>query len=381
MLWEAAAGAIEQRGGTVELNADVIRINRDGNRICSVVIAANGKGEVMVHGTDFISSMPVSEFVKRTNPIPPQVLHAAQKLNYRDFLTVCLIVDKADLFPDYWIYIHSPEVKVGRIQNFKNWSPEMVPDATKTSLGLEYFCTEGDEIWTMPDADLIELGKREIEKIGLAKYADVKDGVVCRVPKAYPVYDSDYREYLAIVRQFMDGLENVQTIGRNGLHRYNNQDHAMLTGMYAVRNMVLGERLDLWNVNTDQEYHEQVREEPDVAEVFKGALTQVFSRLDPVAMGLSVGSVSGLGLFFTTFFLVIRGGMNVGLNLRLLDNFFPGYTVTVEGGLLGLLYGFIAGFIGGWAIAFLRNIAVYVGVSVIRRDIQMHQVRKLLDWM
>jgi hypothetical protein len=257
----------------------------------------------------------------------------------------------------------------------------MVPDVNKTSLGLEYFCTEGDETWTMADADLIELGKREIEKIGLAKSADVQDGVVCRVPKAYPVYDSDYREYLGTVRQFVDGLENVQTIGRNGLHRYNNQDHAMLTGMYAVRNLVLGEQNDLWNVNTDQEYHEQVREEPDVADVFKGALDQVFSRLDPVAMGLSVGTVSGLGLFLATLFLVIRGGMNVGLNLRLLDNFFPGYTVTIEGGFLGLVYAFITGFISGWALAFLRNIAVYVGVSVIRRDIQMHQLRKLLDWM
>jgi hypothetical protein len=173
----------------------------------------------------------------------------------------------------------------------------------------------------------------------------------------------------------------VQTIGRNGLHRYNNQDHAMLTGMFAVRNLVLGEQNDLWNVNTDQEYHEQVREEPDVADVFKGALDQVFSRLDPVAMGLSVGTVSGLGLFLATLFLVIRGGMNVGLNLRLLDNFFPGYTVTIEGGFLGLVYAFITGFISGWALAFLRNIAVYVGVSVIRRDIQMHQLRKLLDWM
>jgi protoporphyrinogen oxidase len=381
MLWEAAARAIETRGGIVAMNADVVRVHREGKRVCSVVVAANGTGEETIHGTDFISSMPVSEFVKRMSPVPSDVLHAAQKLHYRDFLTVCLIVDKPELFPDNWIYIHSPEVKVGRIQNFKNWSPEMVPDVNKTSLGLEYFCTEGDETWTMADADLIELGKREIEKIGLAKSADVQDGVVCRVPKAYPVYDSDYREYLGTVRQFVDGLENVQTIGRNGLHRYNNQDHAMLTGMYAVRNLVLGERNDLWNVNTDQEYHEQVREEPDVADVFKGALDQVFSRLDPVAMGLSVGTVSGVGLFLATLFLVIRGGMNVGLNLRLLDNFFPGYTVTLEGGFLGLVYAFITGFIGGWALAFLRNIAVYVGASVIRRDIQMHQLRKLLDWM
>jgi len=152
-------------------------------------------------------------------------------------------------------------VQVERIQNFKNWSSDMVPDLTKTSVGLEYFCTTEDALWNMSDADLIELGKREMDRIGLACYAEIEDGCVFRVPKSYPIYDAAYRDSLAIVRDFVDGLENFQTIGRNGLHRYNNQDHAMLTGMLAVCNLVMGKKYDLWSVNTDQEYHEEIRNE------------------------------------------------------------------------------------------------------------------------
>src|SRR5262249_22890107 len=157
---------------------------------------------------------------------------------HRDFLTVCLIVDRSDVFPDNWIYVHAPEVRVGRIQNFKNWSPDMVPDSSKTSLGLEYFCNEGDDLWSLPDAELVELATREIERIGLARRHEVSDGVVVRVPRAYPVYEGRYRMHLAAVREFVDSFENLQTIGRNGLHRYNNQDHAMLTGLLSARNLV-----------------------------------------------------------------------------------------------------------------------------------------------
>jgi protoporphyrinogen oxidase len=259
MMWRAVTSRIEERGGDVWMNSEAMMIRRTGMRIDDVVVLRDGQEEV-VKGTDFISSMPVTEFIKKLDPPPPdEVLQAARKLSYRDFLTVCLILKKPDLFPDNWIYIHDPSVQVGRIQNFKNWSPDMVPDPTKSSLGLEYFCNEGDELWNKPDADLIEQGKRELERVGLALAADVEDGCVFRMAKAYPVYDSEYGDYLAKVRKFVDNLENFQTIGRNGLHRYNNQDHAMLTGMLAVKNLVHGERNDLWSVNTDQEYHEEVR--------------------------------------------------------------------------------------------------------------------------
>ncbi|MEE9307540.1 MAG: NAD(P)/FAD-dependent oxidoreductase, partial [Spirochaetia bacterium] len=184
MMWNAFKEEIERRGGTVRLNYDTVRIHRKGNVIDSVGVSRNGNGqEEVIKGTDFISSIPVTEFIKRLDPpAPPEVLQAVEKLRYRDFLTVCLIVNKPDLFPDNWIYIHDPGVKVARIQNFKNWSPDMVPNPTKTSLGLEYFCTEGDEMWNTPDADLIELGKREVEQVGLARYEDVEDGCVFRVP-------------------------------------------------------------------------------------------------------------------------------------------------------------------------------------------------------
>src|SRR5262245_41258903 len=250
MMWNAVKAEVEKRGGSVRLNSEVVAIrNGGGKQIHSVVVASNGHREI-IHGTDFISSMPVTEFIKNLEPAPPgQVLQAAARLKYRDFLTVCLIVNRAELFSDNWIYVHDPEVKVGRIQNFKNWSPYMVPDPTKSSLGLEYFCTEGDALWRLSDAELIELGKRELDRIGLVSQSDIEDGCVFRVSKAYPIYDSEYRSYLETVKNFVRGLENYQTIGRNGLHRYNNQDHAMVTGMLSVRNMILGEHNDLWSVN------------------------------------------------------------------------------------------------------------------------------------
>jgi protoporphyrinogen oxidase len=259
MLWNKVKNEIECRGGVVYLNSPVTRIHCTGNSIDYVVVSRNGSDEEIIHGTDFISSMPISEFIKRLEPASPDVLEAANKLSYRDFLTVCLVVNQPELFPDNWIYVHEPEVKVGRIQNFKNWSLDMVPDQTKTSLGLEYFCNEGDDLWNMADADLIELGRRELERIGLVNSDDVIDGCVYRVPKAYPIYDSEYHAYLKRIRRFVAGIQNFQTIGRNGLHRYNNQDHSMITGMLAVDNLLNGEKNDLWDVNTEREYHEEVQ--------------------------------------------------------------------------------------------------------------------------
>ncbi len=384
MMWNAVKEEIERRRGTVRLESEVVRINRTGDRIDSVVVNS-GSGEELIRGTDFISSMPLTELIKRLAPPPPlDVLTAAQRLRYRDFLTVVLIVSRPHVFPDNWIYVHDPEVKVGRIQNFKNWSPDMVPDPAKTSLGLEYFCTEGDSIWTTPDSDLIELGKQEIEHIELARYADVVDGCVVRVPKAYPVYDSEYREYLATLRRFIDRLENLQTIGRNGLHRYNNQDHAMLTGMLAARNAVLGQRNDLWSVNTDQEYHEEVREagveSHDLDEVIQGALTQVFLKLDRLALGLSLGVTSGVLLFLGTLILVLRGGEVVGPTLGLLNQYFPGYSVTASGSMVGLGYGFLSGFVVGWLLAFLRNATVFLYLALTERRAERQVLRRLLDY-
>jgi protoporphyrinogen oxidase len=261
MLWEKVTEIIGERGGSVVMNAHVTKVERTGNRIDAIHIQQNGESR-RIAGTDFISSMPVSELAAMLDPpAEKKVLQASARLRYRDFLTVCLIVNQREVFPDNWIYVHEPSVDVARIQNYKNWSPEMVPDQEKSSLGLEYFCNEGDDLWNRPDSELIEQGKRELELTGLARAADIEDGCVFRVPRAYPVYDSEYRQYLDQIRELIDGFENLQTIGRNGLHQYNNQDHAMLTAMYAVQNAVNGDTIDLWSVNVDQEYIEEVQEE------------------------------------------------------------------------------------------------------------------------
>jgi protoporphyrinogen oxidase len=185
-------------------------------------------------------------------------------LNYRDFITVALIIDAPSLFPDNWIYVHDPRVKLGRIQNFKNWSPDMVPDQSKTCLGLEYFCFEGDGLWTMSNEDLVRLGSREIEEIGLLGGGKVIDGTVVRMPKAYPVYDDGFMDALAVVRDYLTRFTNLQVAGRNGMHKYNNQDHSMVTALLAAQNL-LGDHHDVWAVNADDEYHE----ESQVEDVYK----------------------------------------------------------------------------------------------------------------
>jgi len=204
-----------------------------------------------------ISSMPVGLLVERLDPPPPlAVLEAARRLRHRDFIQVGLILDTPDTFPDNWLYIHGPDVRVGRVQNFGNWSRAMVPDGGHTSLGMEYFCSVGDAVWSRTDRELLEMAARELRDLGIAAGARVEDGCVIRQRYAYPVYDRDFRANLQVVRDYLAGFTNLQTIGRNGLHRYNNQDHSMLTGSLAARN-ILGERHDVWSVNTERSHLEQ----------------------------------------------------------------------------------------------------------------------------
>jgi protoporphyrinogen oxidase len=261
MMWQRFQEAVESKGGEVYLNTKVLHIEREGNRI-KKVIAEKDNNLIQFSGDQFISSMPITALIQRLDPPPPEeVLQAASQLKYRDFLIVSLIVNRPHLFPDNWIYIHNPGVKVGRIQNFKNWSAAMVPDPSKTCLGMEYFCNTGDELWTMSDAELINLAQRELVNLGLANSGDVEDGVVIRQPKAYPVYDQDYRKHLQVIQKYLATLENLQTTGRNGMHRYNNQDHSMLTGLLAAKN-ILGEEHDLWDVNTERSYYEEFATKP-----------------------------------------------------------------------------------------------------------------------
>jgi protoporphyrinogen oxidase len=276
MMWEKVAYVVQQKGGNVMLKTGVEKIHWSGDRVVALEVVSDGQRK-LITGTHFISSMPIRDLIQRFEPaVPSEVLEAATKLNYRDFLTVALVVNKPEVFPDNWIYIHDPEVKMGRIQNFKNWSKHMVPDQNKTCLGLEYFCFEGDGLWTTPDKELIELGKKELAKIGLVNEQDVEDGAVVRMVKAYPVYDSTYSEALDTIRRFLSGIHNLQLVGRNGLHKYNNQDHSMLTAMLAVKNILFDAKYDLWQVNAEQEYHEEVTDQrrQDIKDLAIMATTQ-----------------------------------------------------------------------------------------------------------
>jgi protoporphyrinogen oxidase len=255
MMWERFQEVVRQGGGKVQLNSQVLKLTHDENRIKTITIQHQGR-IVEIAGKQFISTMPLTELVEALDPpAPEEVIQAAGHLNFRALILVGLIINRAALFPDNWIYVHSPDVKVGRIQNPKNWSTDLVPNLHTTSLGLEYFCSEGDAIWNMCNAELIELATREIDELGLADIGEVEDGVVFRQPKAYPIYDVGYRKHLDVIQQFLSKIENLQTIGRNGMHRYNNQDHSMLMGMLVAKNLQ-GEAHDLWRVNTERTYYE-----------------------------------------------------------------------------------------------------------------------------
>ena len=255
MMWEAFHADVERLGGRVVLEAPVQRIEHDGAAI--VAVEYGGREHQRVNVKAFVSTMPLRELVHKLDPPAPEPIRAAaSRLNYRDFLTVALVIDTPTLFPDNWIYVHDSRVKLGRIQNFKNWSPDMVPDQSQTCLGLEYFCFEGDGLWTMTDSELLALGARELEAIGLLGGARVVDGTVVRMPKAYPVYDDGFMDALAVLRDYLARFSNLQVAGRNGMHKYNNQDHSMVTALLAAENL-LGARHDVWAVNADDEYHEE----------------------------------------------------------------------------------------------------------------------------
>ena len=254
MMWEACAEKSKAMGVTLHMNCGVQKIEYTGN---NWTVQTTSQGHVT--GFDYVlSTAPMRELVANVLPAFPATVAAnAAALGYRDFLTVVLICKDEDAFSDNWIYIHDPKVKVGRVQNFKSWSPYMVPDPSMACYGLEYFCFEGDGLWTSSNADLIALGKKEIEKIGLTKASAVVDGYVVRQPKAYPVYDQFYKARVDSVRDALANYPGLYLIGRNGMHKYNNQDHSMMTAMLAAKNIIAGKELyNLWDVNEDAEYHE-----------------------------------------------------------------------------------------------------------------------------
>jgi protoporphyrinogen oxidase len=259
MMWDAAAKKIRAFGGRIEMDRAVCGLSRDESTGIWTVTARDSAGvELTYQARRVISSAPIRDLMRAIKPAPISLLHA-RELKYRDFLTVVLIGRSDIVLPDNWVYIHDPSVKVGRVQNFRSWSPEMLPDEASTCLGLEYFCFEGDGLWTASDDELAELAKQEIAKIGLMRAEDVVDATVVRQAKAYPVYDEHYASHVATVRREIAlCYPDLHLVGRNGMHKYNNQDHAMMTGMLTAMNIMAGETLyDVWQVNEDAEYGEQ----------------------------------------------------------------------------------------------------------------------------
>lgn len=392
MMWERCAELIAGRDGTVQCGIRVDRIRHRGGHV-ECVEARNNNGErVELSASNVISTMPLRDLVHALDPLPPaEVVCAADALKYRDYLTVVLIAKREYVFPDNWVYVHSPDVRLGRVQNYKNWSPSMVPDASRTSLGLEYFLWDRDPEWDWSSERLIETGIRDVTHIGLIDPAEIEDGTVVRMPKAYPVYSRDYQQHLSTVRRYLAGIDNLQSVGRNGQHRYNNQDHSMLAGVYAARNLA-GERHDLWAVNSDSAYQEELQTaardrliptplSPSMAETLSPALIveAAFARLDAVALGAAFGTVCGLMLLIVTAAALLRGDAEVADFLSLLSNYLIGYRVTWARMGVGVAQAALGGFALGYVAARLRNRAFVVYAAILRRRAQRAERRRLLD--
>ena len=267
-LWESVAEQVQQQGGELHVNSSIVGVQHDGARITGLQVR-NSVGEVETHSGEFVfSTMPIKDLISQMQcsaSVPVDVREVAAGLVYRDFITVGVLLKKLTrtesdgaMLRDNWIYIQEPDVKVGRIQIFNNWSPYLVKNAEQTWLGLEYFCNEGDDLWQMPDTALIAFATRELEQIKLAQASDVLDATVIRMPKTYPGYFGSYDRF-SVIQEYLNRFENLFLIGRNGMHRYNNQDHSMLTAMTAVENIINGVRSkdNIWAVNVEQDYHEE----------------------------------------------------------------------------------------------------------------------------
>jgi protoporphyrinogen oxidase len=255
-LWERMQQRVADRGIETLLRHRVTSIHHDHARAHGITVEHDGRAEEVAVDA-VLSSVPLRELVLGLDPAPPdEIADAAKRLRYRSLCLVALVIDEEQTFPDNWIYLHDPGTRAGRVQNFGAWSEDMVQPGT-TCLGVEYFCFEGDDIWELPDEQAVELATAELARIGLVDPAHVVDGVKVRVPKAYPMYDGAYRDAVAVLHGYLAGFENLKTFGRNGLHRYNNQDHSMWTAVLATLNLVDGTEYDVWSVNTEAEYHEE----------------------------------------------------------------------------------------------------------------------------
>ena len=375
MMWEKCRDRLQERGVETHLETTVVGLRHEGGRIRTAVLKDRSGRQWEEEADSFISSMPLGHCLRALDPpLDDAARSAADRLRYRDFLTVVLVVDRENVFPDNWIYIHSSAVRVGRVQNFKNWSPYMVPDPSKTALGLEYFVHEGDDLWLADDDSLLSLGAEEMRTLGLLEPDEVVGGSVVRMKKAYPIYDSEYKETVDEIRGHLAAFENLQVIGRNGQHRYNNQDHSMLAGILAARN-ITGQNHDVWEVNVDQAYHEETTERQTPAKSPAGDLetliVDAFARYDAVALGTAIGVLNGSALFFATAILLVGSDVNSGPNLGLLGNYLVGYEATWSGAFVGLVEGALGGFALGYLLARSINLLVGLFEVSVRSQLQL----------
>ncbi len=380
MMWERCRDLAAADGVPTHLRTRVVRVLHDGGRVSAIDVVGPDGATRREPCDTLISSMPVGELVRAMDPPPPvEVLEAAGKLRHRDFLIVALIVNRDQLFPDNWIYVHAPEVHVGRVQNFKNWSPDMVDDPNVSFIGLEYFTNRGDALWQRSDEELIALGTSEAATIGLFSPDEVRAGTVVRMPMAYPVYDGEYEAHLQILRTWLDRIDNLFTVGRNGLHRYNNQDHSMLTALYAARS-ITGARLDVWTVNEEESFHEEIRGEAGenvrdrltpmpVEGGLDGVLREAFAEYDAIALGGAFGIAAAALLALTTALLLWGPHDGFVPMLSLLGHYLFGYEVSWPGLLVGFVEAALGGFVVGWIVARLINLLTAMFLRDLERQL------------
>jgi protoporphyrinogen oxidase len=378
MMWQALLERVTTAGGDILFNAEAVDLKIEKGRIQSLTMK---RGDVLESSAvdHLISSMPINHLVKLLGPqAPPDVSDAARALSYRNFIMVLLIVARRHIFPDQWIYLHGSTVKAGRIQNFKNWSSALVPDPEKTSVGMEYFCNADEEIWHLPDSDLIALAGEELVRLGFAKSSEIVDACVVRQPQAYPIYDSGYRERINGIKYYLESIDNLQTIGRGGTYRYSNMDQAMQSGIMAAQNM-MGAAHPLWDGGTTDEYLEAEEKTNIKRRETRVLLRQTFTLMDQTAFGAATGLTAGLLIWFITVWPIIRGDSIITPYLGLISNYFLGYTVTFGGALIGFGYGFIWGFCFGWIFGFLRNAFIRFYIHRLRKKIEAVAIRNIMD--
>ncbi|MDM8542620.1 NAD(P)/FAD-dependent oxidoreductase [Desulfococcaceae bacterium HSG9] len=380
MMWERLLETTKEGGGKVSLNSEVISLNHENGRITDATYTHQGK-RYKIAVEHLVSSAPITALVTMLKPqAPKEVIEASRGLSYRAFIIVIFIIDKPSLFSEQWIYIHSPNVRVGRIQNFKNWSAAMVPDSNLTSVGMEYFCSEGDDLWTMPETELVGLAARELAELGLAETDDIADEFVLRQPKAYPVYNQNYLNCLGIIQEFIAGFKNLQTIGRNGMHRYNNMDHSMLTGMMAIQN-ITGCDHNLWLVNEEEEYLEDEKNKKKLQQLIpERLLIGLFGRMDKLGFATAIGTISALYVFIATLWMSIKSIPPGIPNLTFLGEYFAGYTMTVNGAFIAFPYTFFYGFLLGWMFAYIRNFIITLYLFYVRKKSEFLSIKDFMEF-